>query len=80
MTVRKLHKPIKDKVIDEYPLEIKHVAQILCVHINTVYRLVNRGGIKQIWIGGKCRFKKEWVDEYLESRTYDPKRHGRSKK
>ena len=42
--------------------------------------MVNKGGIKQVWLSPRAvRFKQEWVDDYLAKKTWDPKKDGGAK-
>ena len=68
------------KVLDEFPLKIGDVAAILGCHHNTVRRMIKKGHIQQQWCCGRVRFKRKWVDDYLNRNRWDPKRDGGAQK
>jgi excisionase family DNA binding protein len=47
-------------------LTMDEVADILRVHRKTVRRLVVRGLLRCTHVGTALRFKRRWVDEYIE--------------
>lgn len=50
-------------------LSIDDVATILKLSSKTVFRLVWNKKIKTAKIGGQWRFRREWVDEYIERQS-----------
>ena len=50
-------------------MTIKDVANYLDLHIMTIYKLVREGKIPAFKIGGRWRFKKELLDEWIARET-----------
>ncbi len=48
---------------------IEELAERLKISVRTVQRIVERKEISAIRIGRQWRFRKEWVDEWLETKT-----------
>ncbi len=72
---------MKGTVLEEYPLSLRDLAKKLGKSYEWTRNMVNRGEIKQVWIGQRpVRFKEEWVEDYLAKKTWDPKKDGGAKK
>lgn len=61
--------------MDEFPqrqrtqvMTLKEVAKYLGVHEMTVYRLLKAGKVPATKVGGQWRFKKDILDQWLNSR------------
>ena len=54
-------------------LTVKEVAAILRVHPNAVYDLARNRQIQYVRIGGRIRFPRVAVEEFLRSNTVSPK-------
>ena len=50
-------------------MTVKEVAKYLNLHIMTVYKLVKEGKIPAFKVGGRWRFKKELLDEWIDRET-----------
>lgn len=48
-------------------MTLKEVAQYLGLHVMTVYKLTREGRVPAAKIGGQWRFKRNVLDEWLES-------------
>ena len=57
--------------MDEGMLTAEEVAEKFRVSTRTVLRLIDAGQIRAIRVGRQWRFKKEWVDEWVERNTTD---------
>ena len=71
---------MKATVLEEFPLSMRDLARKLGKSYEWTRIMVNKGGIKQVWISPRAvRFKQEWVDDYLAKNTWDPKKDGGAK-
>lgn len=43
----------------------KEAARFLGIHLVTVYRLLKKGGIPAMKIGGQWRFKRDFLNEWM---------------
>jgi excisionase family DNA binding protein len=50
-------------------LTVEQVAQLLHLHIMTVYRLVKEGKLPGFKVGGRWRFEKEALERWIVDRT-----------
>ncbi|MFP4381092.1 MAG: helix-turn-helix domain-containing protein [Candidatus Sumerlaeia bacterium] len=50
-------------------ITVDELAKQLKVHPRTIQRIVERKELRAIRIGRQWRFRKEWVEEWLESNT-----------
>jgi len=48
-------------------MTLREVAQYLGLHVMTVYKLTRGGQMPAVKIGGQWRFKRDVLDEWLES-------------
>jgi excisionase family DNA binding protein len=48
-------------------MTLKEVARYLGLHVMTVYKLTREGRVPAAKIGGQWRFKRNVLDEWLES-------------
>ena len=48
-------------------MTLKEVAQYLGLHVMTVYKLTREGRVPAAKIGGQWRFKRNVLDQWLES-------------
>lgn len=53
-------------------LTTAQVGQILGLHPKTVWAKTVRREIRAVKPGREYRYRREWVDEYLRSRTIEP--------
>ena len=60
---------IMDKDIEFFTAE--ELAELLKVSPRTIQRLVNRKELPAIRVGRQLRFRREWVDEWLDRNTTD---------
>jgi excisionase family DNA binding protein len=51
------------------PLTSRQAAEILGVHLETLYRWIAKGHIHYTRIGGRIKFAPSHIIQYLESRT-----------
>jgi len=51
----------------EQIMTLREVAKYLGLHIMTVYKLTREGRVPAAKIGGQWRFKRDVLDEWLES-------------
>lgn len=56
-------------VMDRDLLTLEQVADLCQVNQKTIYRLALRGELKSTKVGRQWRFKRVWVDDYLERRA-----------
>ena len=63
--------------MDDRWMTVKDVAEYLQLSADQIYRLAQRGKIPASKVGVQWRFKKEKVDEWVESSQYylHPSRH-----
>jgi excisionase family DNA binding protein len=54
----------------EQIMTLKEVAKYLGLHIMTVYKLTREGRVPAAKIGGQWRFKRDVLDEWLESQMH----------
>lgn len=54
-------------------ISILDVSEILGKSYEWTRQLVRRGEIKQMKVGSRTYFKKEWVKAYLQKNTHAPK-------
>ena len=50
---------------------IEELAERLQVHVRTIQRIVKRKELRAIRIGRQWRFRREWVEDWLEENTTD---------
>lgn len=51
-------------------MTLREVAQYLGLHVMTVYKLTREGRVPAAKIGGQWRFKRNVLDEWLESQMH----------
>ena len=51
-------------------MTLREVAQYLGLHVMTVYKLTREGRVPAVKIGGQWRFKRDVLDEWLESQMH----------
>ena len=51
-------------------MTLKEVARYLGLHVMTVYKLTREGRVPAAKIGGQWRFKRNVLDEWLESQMH----------
>ena len=51
-------------------MTLKEVAKYLGLHIMTVYKLTREGRVPAAKIGGQWRFKRDVLEEWLESQMH----------
>ena len=51
-------------------MTLREVAQYLGLHVMTVYKLTREGRVPAAKIGGQWRFKRDVLDEWLESQMH----------
>ena len=54
----------------EQIMTLREVAQYLGLHVMTVYKLTREGRVPAAKIGGQWRFKRDVLDEWLESQMH----------
>jgi len=54
----------------EQIMTLREVAKYLGLHIMTVYKLTREGRVPAAKIGGQWRFKRDVLDEWLESQMH----------
>ena len=54
----------------EQIMTLRQVAQYLGLHIMTVYKLTREGRMPAAKIGGQWRFKRDVLDEWLETKMH----------
>jgi excisionase family DNA binding protein len=64
----KQEKTLKQEKKIEY-ITVEELAKNLKVSARTIQRIINRKQIPAIRIGRQWRFRKEWVEEWLENNT-----------
>ncbi len=52
---------------DEQIMTLREVATYLGLHVMTVYKLTREGRVPAAKIGGQWRFKRDVLDEWLET-------------
>jgi len=57
------------KDMDKKVVTVKEVAGYLNLHIMTIYKLVREGKIPAFKVGGRWRFKKKLLDEWIDKET-----------
>jgi len=51
-------------------MTLREVAQYLGLHVMTVYKLTREGRVPAAKIGGQWRFKRDVLDEWLETQMH----------
>ena len=51
-------------------MTLQEVAQYLGLHVMTVYKLTREGRVPAAKIGGQWRFKRDVLDEWLETQMH----------
>ena len=54
----------------EQIMTLREVAQYLGLHVMTVYKLTREGRVPAAKIGGQWRFKRDVLDEWLETQMH----------
>ncbi len=54
----------------EQIMTLREVAQYLGLHVMTVYKLTREGRVPAAKIGGQWRFKRDVLDNWLESQMH----------
>lgn len=57
---------------NEQIMTLREVAQYLGLHVMTVYKLTREGRVPAAKIGGQWRFKRDVLNEWLESQMHRP--------
>ena len=57
----------------ENMLSVEELAQQFNVSPRTIVRLVEQREIRALRVGRQWRFKKQWVNEWIERNTREPK-------
>jgi len=52
---------------------VEELAETLKVHPRTIQRIIQRKEMPAIRIGRQWRFRREWVEEWLQSNTVEKK-------
>ncbi|PIQ83218.1 MAG: DNA-binding protein [Candidatus Omnitrophica bacterium CG11_big_fil_rev_8_21_14_0_20_63_9] len=55
---------------NESIMTLREVAQYLGLHVMTVYKLTREGRVPAAKIGGQWRFKRDVLDEWLETQMH----------
>ena len=58
------------KHANEQIMTLREVAQYLGLHAMTVYKLTREGRVPAAKIGGQWRFKRDVLDEWLETQMH----------
>ena len=58
-------------------MTLQEVAQYLGLHVMTVYKLTRQGRVPAAKIGGQWRFKRDVLEEWLETQMHRPPRSAR---
>jgi len=53
-------------------MTLREVAKYLGLHAMTVYKLTREGRVPAAKIGGQWRFKRDVLDQWLESKMHQP--------
>ena len=53
-------------------MTLREVAQYLGLHVMTVYKLTREGRMPAAKIGGQWRFKRDVLEEWLETQMHRP--------
>ncbi len=54
----------------EQIMTLREVAKYLGLHVMTVYKLTREGRVPAVKIGGQWRFKRDVLDEWLETQMH----------
>ena len=60
----------KDPKNAEQIMTLREVAKYLGLHVMTVYKLTREGRVPAAKIGGQWRFKRDVLDEWLETQMH----------
>ena len=60
----------KDPKNSEQIVTLREVAKYLGLHVMTVYKLTREGRVPAAKIGGQWRFKRDVLDEWLETQMH----------
>jgi len=55
--------------MDKKVMTVKELARYLNLHIMTIYKLAKEGKIPAFKVGGRWRFKKKLLDEWIDRET-----------